>query len=151
MSEVRWKRLVLIFISSTMLLMGGSEKVMSQNHSTEGALAPCGTKPNCVSSQSTSERHKTEPFKLNSSGPAALRKLQAIISDLPGTTIIRAEDRYLQAEFKSRLFGFVDDVEFVANEQEGRVDVRSASRVGYYDFGANRRRVEKIRSLYDQE
>lgn len=131
--------------------MGCSEKAMGQNDSTGWALSPCGTKPNCVSSQSTSERHKTEPFKLDGSGIAAIRKLQTIIAALPGTTIIRAEDIYLHAEFKSRLFGFVDDVEFLADEKQGRVDVRSASRVGYYDFGANRRRVEKIRSLYDQE
>lgn len=131
--------------------MGCSEKAMGQNESPARALAPCGTKPNCVSSQSTSGRHKTEPFKLDGSGPAAVRKLQTIISALPGTTIIRAEELSLHAEFKSRLFGFVDDVEFLADEKEGRVDVRSASRLGYYDFGANRRRVEKIRSLYGQE
>lgn len=145
------KRLVLVFISIWIVLMGCSEKAMGQNNGTDRILAPCGTKPNCVSSQSTSERHKTEPFKLDSSGLAAIRKLKGIISALPGTTIVRAGDLYLHAEFKSRLFGFVDDVEFLVREQEGRVDVRSASRVGYYDFGANRRRVEKLRSLYDQE
>jgi len=51
---------------------------------------------------------------------------------------------YLRATFQSRSFGFVDDVEFLFDEQSGRIDFRSASRVGYSDFGANLRRMEAI-------
>ena len=142
------KHLLLMVIGSWIVLLGCSETAMGQNDSTSQTLPPCGTKPNCVSSQSTSERHSIEPLELEGSGPAAIRKLRAILSALPGATITQADDRSLHAEFRSRLFGFVDDVTFLADEQEGRVEVRSASRVGYYDFGVNRRRVEKIRRLY---
>lgn len=145
------KRLLLIVICSWIVLLGCGETAMSQNDSTGRSLPACGTKPNCVSSQNSSERHKTEPFALNGSGPAAIQKLRAIIAALPRTTITRVDDRYLHAEFKSRLFGFVDDVEFLADEKASRLEVRSASRVGYYDFGVNRRRVEKLRSLYELE
>jgi uncharacterized protein (DUF1499 family) len=55
---------------------------------------------------------------------------------------------YLHAEFRSALFGFVDDVEFRMDETAGRIDVRSASRTGYFDFGVNRRRVEEIRARF---
>jgi uncharacterized protein (DUF1499 family) len=48
------------------------------------------------------------------------------------------------------LFGFVDDMEFRMDEAAGRIDVRSASRTGYYDFGVNRRRVEEIRARISQ-
>ncbi len=130
--------------------MGCSEKVMGQNDNTDWSLAPCGTKPNCVSSQSTSERHKIEPFRLDGSGQASIQKIGAIIAALPRTTITQSEDLYLRAEFKSRLFGFVDDVEFLADEEGGSLHVRSASRLGYSDFGVNRRRVEKIRRLYEK-
>lgn len=143
------KRLLLISIGFWVVLLGGGETAMSQDDGTTRTLPPCGTKPNCVSSQSTSARHGIEPFGLDGSGPAAIRKLRAIIADLPRTTIIQADDRYLHAAFKSRLFGFVDDVEFLADAEAGRVEVRSASRLGYYDFGVNRRRVEKIRHLYE--
>jgi uncharacterized protein (DUF1499 family) len=51
---------------------------------------------------------------------------------------------YLHAEAKSRIFRFTDDLELVQGDA-GRVDVRSASRVGYGDWGVNRARVESLR------
>ena len=145
------KRLLLIFISGWILLMGYSGDVMGQDDDSVKSLAPCGTKPNCVSSQNTSDNHKVAPFRLDGSGRAAIEKIEEILSALPGATITQSEGLYLHAEFKSRVFGFVDDVEFLADEKENRVHVRSASRLGYSDFGVNRRRVEKIRTLYDKE
>ncbi|PZO25782.1 MAG: DUF1499 domain-containing protein, partial [Betaproteobacteria bacterium] len=44
-------------------------------------------------------------------------------------------------------FGFVDDVEFRIDQGSGLLHVRSASRVGYSDLDANRKRVEQIRVL----
>ena len=44
--------------------------------------------------------------------------------------------------------GFVDDVEFYFNKP-GRISLRSASRLGYSDMGVNRRRMEKIRNLFE--
>jgi uncharacterized protein (DUF1499 family) len=49
----------------------------------------------------------------------------------------------LQIEARSRLLGFVDDIEM--RVRGNRVVVRSASRVGYSDLGKNRRRLESIR------
>jgi uncharacterized protein (DUF1499 family) len=43
--------------------------------------------------------------------------------------------------------GFVDDVEFYFPD-EPIIHVKSASRIGYSDFGVNRERVEKIRELF---
>jgi uncharacterized protein (DUF1499 family) len=42
----------------------------------------------------------------------------------------------------------VDDLEFRLIPEEHIIDVRSASRVGYWDLGANRRRVERIRERF---
>jgi uncharacterized protein (DUF1499 family) len=52
-------------------------------------------------------------------------------------------------EFQSRWFGFVDDVEFLSNDANGRIDFLSASRVGYYDLGVNRRRMAELRRLFE--
>jgi uncharacterized protein (DUF1499 family) len=65
---------------------------------------------------------------------------------MPGARITHDEPSYIHAEFSSRFFKFVDDVEFILDGDAHRIDYRSASRIGYYDFGANRRRLEKIRS-----
>ncbi len=67
---------------------------------------------------------------------------------MKGSRITEEKPGYLHAEFRSALFGFVDDVEFRMDEAHGRIDVRSASRTGYYDFGVNRRRVEEIRKRF---
>jgi uncharacterized protein (DUF1499 family) len=59
--------------------------------------------------------------------------------------IVEESGGYMHAEATSRVFRFVDDVEFLMRPDGQLVDVRSASRVGYSDFGVNRRRIERIR------
>ena len=59
--------------------------------------------------------------------------------------IVRDERDYLYAEFRSRLLGYVDDVEFFFDG--AAIQVRSGSRLGRRDFGVNRKRVETIRRL----
>jgi uncharacterized protein (DUF1499 family) len=45
----------------------------------------------------------------------------------------------------------VDDVKFLFSADQPVIDVRSASRVGYYDFGMKRRRIEDIRKRWNEE
>ncbi len=66
---------------------------------------------------------------------------------MKGMQIVVEEPTYIHAEFTSALFRFVDDVEFLFAEPEKVIHVRSASRAGYYDFGANRTRIGRIRHL----
>ena len=66
--------------------------------------------------------------------------------DFPRTTIVEKSDTYIHVEARSRIFRFVDDVDFVLDVRESVIHVRSASRVGHGDLGVNRRRVEQIRS-----
>jgi uncharacterized protein (DUF1499 family) len=47
-------------------------------------------------------------------------------------------------EFRSVLWGFVDDVEFLFDDNARRIDIRSASRVGYSDLVVNRKGIEEI-------
>jgi uncharacterized protein (DUF1499 family) len=54
---------------------------------------------------------------------------------------------YVYAEFRSKLLGFVDDLELLYDDKAGLFHVRSASRLGRRDFGVNRTRVEKLRTL----
>jgi uncharacterized protein (DUF1499 family) len=106
-------------------------------------LAPCPDKPNCVSSLATDGDHRVEPFAVAGDlGWAALREAAA---SLPRTRIVEERPGYLHAECTSRLFRFVDDLELLRNEAGDRVDVRSASRTGYGDWGVNRARVESLR------
>jgi uncharacterized protein (DUF1499 family) len=74
-----------------------------------------------------------------------------IINSLKGARVTVSNDEYIQAEFVSSIFKFIDDVEFYFDTVEKVVQVRSASRKGYYDWGVNRRRIENIRKKLDQK
>ncbi len=111
----------------------------------DGRLSPCPETPNCVSSTATDEPHRVEPLELRGNPDEALDRLAAVVESFPRARIVERSKTYIHAEFKSALFRFVDDVEFLVNENEERIDVRSASRVGRSDLGVNRRRVEEIR------
>lgn len=104
-------------------------------------LAGCPDSPNCVCSFETRDSHRIEPLQTD------LAAVRSVISQLPRVAIITEEDNYLHAEFTSRLMGYVDDVEFLADPAAGLVHVRSASRLGHSDLGVNRERIENIRTL----
>ncbi len=76
--------------------------------------------------------------------PDARKRLVDIVGAMPRTTIVAEREDYLHVEFRSRLFRFVDDVEFYLEDERGLIQFRSASRLGYSDMGVNRRRMEKI-------
>jgi uncharacterized protein (DUF1499 family) len=65
-----------------------------------------------------------------------------------GGTIARQSDEYVWATFRTKVFRFVDDMEFRMAAEENTIHVRSASRVGYSDLGLNRRRMEELRSKF---
>jgi len=122
------------FFALGLLSQGGSAPGL-----VDGRLAPCPETPNCVSSEDGTEEAKsvaTLPL-------GAWDQLPDVIASLGGTVTGTGED-YLAAEFKSSIFGFVDDVEF--RRSVDGVHVRSASRVGYSDGGVNAQRVASIRA-----
>jgi len=113
----------------------------------DGKLKACPGSPNCVCSESYAETdaaHQISSVKLSGINIEAPWKLlrQAVIDQ--GGQIIREDDVYLHAEFTSSVFRFVDDLELRMDRQSGLIHLRSASRVGHSDLGANRKRVEAI-------
>jgi uncharacterized protein (DUF1499 family) len=109
-----------------------------------GRLRPCPSSPNCVSSEASDS--DLAPFKLP--GKDGWERLRLAI-DSEGGSIEREEAGYLHATFRSRLFGFVDDLE--CRLDGSTIQVRSASRLGWWDMGANRRRVELLRKAMAAE
>lgn len=103
-------------------------------------LAPCPDSPNCVSSFESSETHGIAPLN------ASIAEVQQVLVGLDEANIVSAEFDYLYAEFTTPIMGFVDDVEFLQDSGGGVTHVRSASRLGYSDLGANRDRIERIRA-----
>ena len=110
------------------------------------SLKPCPSKPNCVSSLSTNKSHAVDPLQYRGDWRDAKQGLLELIENLPRANIEENLNEYVHAVFKSRIFGFVDDVEFVFDDAQKVIHIRSASRLGYYDFGVNRQRVEMLRA-----
>jgi uncharacterized protein (DUF1499 family) len=108
----------------------------------DSRLEPCPSSPNCVSS----DGGDVPPFRLAAPPERAWTALREVLEARPRTEIVESADGYLRAEETSRLFRFVDDVEFELRPERGTIAVRSASRVGYWDLGVNGRRVAAIRS-----
>ncbi len=115
----------------------------------DGKLRACPKSPNCVSSESDSASSRVEPLTFQGPPEKAWGDLEETIQEMGGK-IQEEHDGYLWATFTTRLFRFVDDVEFRMVSADGMIHVRSGSRVGYSDLGVNRRRVEKLRTLFNK-
>ncbi|MDM8347803.1 DUF1499 domain-containing protein [Pseudomonas sp. sp1636] len=115
----------------------------------DGRLAPCPESPNCVNSQTGDEEQRIEPLPLRGSPSQTRALLVKLLADEPRARLIEQETNYLRAEFSSQVLRFVDDVEFLIGEHA--VDVRSASRLGYADFGVNRKRIEQLRQRLGEQ
>lgn len=113
-----------------------------------GRLKPCPSTPNCVSSRAEDPAKHMAPLPYRVDRATSRRLVIAIVSAMPRTTLVTQEDHYLHVEFRSRVFGFVDDVEFWFDDEAARIDFRSASRTGYSDLGVNRKRMNAISEAF---
>jgi uncharacterized protein (DUF1499 family) len=116
----------------------------------DGKLAPCPGRPNCVSSEHPDGPSRIEPLTFRGTSEAAWESLRRAVQGIGGT-VEREEVDFLWAVFTSTVFRFVDDMEFRMDGATQTIHVRSASRIGYWDLGANRRRVETLRKRFVQE
>jgi uncharacterized protein (DUF1499 family) len=114
---------------------------------TAGRLAPCPGSPNCVSSEAAADEQRVEPLRYDGDAAQARARLLDVLNGMDRARIVQSTDDYVHVEFRSAVFGFVDDVEFYFSPP-GTLQVRSASRTGYYDFGVNRERVETLRARF---
>ncbi len=151
--------LIVLLAGGAMLLLLGLARLVVQQLSPmpaqlgvrDGWLVDCPATPNCVSSQAppADAVHRVEPLPYAADPAAAREQLLAVLDGLPRTRLIANEPRYVHAEVRSLVWGFVDDVEFFIDEPAGVVHVRSASRLGRGDMGVNRARAEAIRRAFN--
>jgi len=138
----------MIFIVCSLGLLGCSVSAPKLGVQDE-QLLPCPISPNCVTS--FGDNRDMSPIMFDGAEQDAHSQLVAIIKTLPRTTIIEHNSHYIRAEFRSQLFGFVDDVEFVLlanSNNQTTIHFRSASRLGFSDLGANKSRMEDIKSKF---
>ncbi|MGD9040545.1 MAG: DUF1499 domain-containing protein [Desulfobacteraceae bacterium] len=114
----------------------------------ENQLPPCPDSPNCVSTQSESKRHSMAPLPYLQTREASRERILSILKGMKRTEIVKLTESTIHVEFRTAIWGFVDDVEFLFDDAARVVHFRSASRSGYYDFGLNRRRMKEISERY---
>ncbi|MBL8413756.1 MAG: DUF1499 domain-containing protein [Propionivibrio sp.] len=145
MATTQWTcKLTLIVVLALGGCSGGIPANTGQNGST---LAPCPASPNCVSSLASAESQRVAALPYSGDAAQAQSRLLGVLKGMERVHIVRVEEAYIHAEFRSALLGFVDDVEFLF-DPPGTIQIRSASRLGYSDFGVNRERVTAIHALF---
>ncbi|WP_068791362.1 DUF1499 domain-containing protein [Maridesulfovibrio hydrothermalis] len=118
---------------------------------TDGKLSPCPESPNCVLSQASDKEHAIAPLSATGSTGEVMKQLKGCLEKIDGLKNITIEGPYLHAEFSSKVFRFVDDLECFYNAGKGQIEIRSAARLGYTDFSVNRKRVEILRRLFEAQ
>lgn len=116
----------------------------------DGKLAACPESPNCVCSQAADSGKRIPAIVLpkTDDGQAAIKRIKSVVAEhFSDATLVTEEENYLHYEFRSLVFRFVDDVEFLIDADQQQIDFRSASRVGHSDLGMNAKRMRKITSL----
>ena len=139
--------LAIILILAVVLVVVGrifSGRVAKPADVGTGTLAPCPESPNCVSTLASDDLHQIEPIRLEQPSAGAIQALATIMGKMPKSKIVTQTDNYLHVELRSSFWNFIDDVEFLVDEEAGQIHSRSAARTGYSDLGVNKNRYHQI-------
>jgi len=123
----------------------------------DGSLKGCPSTSNCWSTFATDDKHVSAAFTYDKPKEEAIQDLTQVLNAYPkdglkidektlvdggGWRMMKIEDGYIYLEYESKKFGFIDDVEFFV--QDGKIQYRSASRLGDSDLGVNAYRLNFI-------
>ncbi|CAN6296956.1 unnamed protein product [Urochloa humidicola] len=131
------------------------------------SLALCPATNNCVSTSEeiSDSTHYAPPWNYNPKGgrrgkpiskEEAMKELIEVVTktkpDNFTPRIVEKTDDYIRVEYESPIFGFVDDVEFwFPPGNKPIIQYRSASRSGFVDFSANKKRVKELRLALEKK
>ncbi|MCC5604052.1 DUF1499 domain-containing protein [Nostoc favosum] len=136
---------ILLTLINSLILPNAAWAAFSALGVDNGHLSSCPPSDNCVVSQDGDPKHAIDPIAYHIDRNAARKTLLKTLTVVPRTEVIEQTDNYIHALSKSRIFKFIDDVEFYFPPNESVIHVRSAARMGESDLGVNRRRLEQIR------
>ena len=120
---------------------------LSAVEGSQPVLAGCDGLDNCVSSTANNAENLVDPISYDGDVSEVIGKIATLVAAQEGTEIAVQSPTYLHAIFKTKLMGYTDDLEVLVDEITGTLNIRSASRIGKSDLGANRKRVNALREL----
>lgn len=137
--------ILLLFAGAILLSCSGRQPTIKAEG--KRLLTDCPDTPNCVYSQATRSHQKIGSIDIQpATAQQSWDKLVDIVKQQGGEILVD-DGNYCHAVFTSMIFRFKDDLELKLGQSQ--IDIRSASRVGKSDFGVNRKRVEKIKAIYN--
>ena len=143
----------LIALAHTLLALmalGGCVAFTSTSPNTSAQEATglgCTFSSNCVNSLGG---NGLPPLRYSGTSAQAMAALQATLATFPEAQMVRSGDLGLTSIFTTSV-GFKDDVEFKIDPQSRRIDFRSKSMVGLYDFGKNRSRMQDFAARFEKQ
>ena len=147
-----WVTISLVVLTALIMLMIFGSRWYSAKYAhskslgfEQGQLIECGKSPNCVSSQTAQSSKRIAPINASDTPELTWLMLRDLVETMPQASLITESETYRHYQFTTPLMGFIDDVELLFVYREQLIQVKSASRVGESDLGANRKRVESLR------
>ncbi|MFK7732854.1 MAG: DUF1499 domain-containing protein [Pseudomonadales bacterium] len=110
-------------------------------------LPACARFPNCVNSMSGKGGQAIEPL---SATQVQWQELIRFIKQQNNWSVALQRDNFVQAVSKSSLMRFRDDIQLLYKAEQNLIHVRSSSRFGVSDMGVNRKRVEFLRQILEE-
>ena len=147
---MRWIIFGVVLVLLVLVIVGGykNNEVPSELGVENGKLAKLPASPNAVSSQTEVEDKYVEPLAFKTDLATSYQQILSILEQDPSIEILKQQDAYIHAVASTEGIGFKDDLEFYFDRESQVIHYRSASRVGYSDFGKNRARYNEIKKKY---
>ena len=112
----------------------------------DAAALRCTHSGNCVSSV---DAEGLPPLRYNGNAVHGMAQLMATLRRFPEARVVHQDAQSVETIFTTFL-GFRDSVEFRLDAAGQRIDFRSQSLLGRYDFGKNRSRMQAVSERFGQ-
>jgi len=140
------------FIASLAILLSGCASDAPKPHASDAydsisSHLACTLASNCANSLGTGS---LLPLRYTGTPAQAMTMLQATLKTFPEATVVRSEDLALEVIFTTPV-GFRDQVDFRIDAQTQRIEFRSRSLFGFFDWGKNRSRMQEFAARFEQQ
>ena len=134
---------------AALIAIAGCASAPQKSAGRSDAITPCTLAPHCASSTNAKDSvFYVEPIRYNGSIEQAHAALIDVLNRQANAKINLDALPLVRSTFRTAI-GFADDVSFAFRDDGKTIDVKSTSRLGLYDFGVNRRRVEQLRREFN--
>jgi len=131
--------------------MGSSVAGGFEQRDGENRLLDCPDMPNCQGTESSRVSQQVDRVAIYNDPDKTMEKVVSIVGAQTGAELVSQDGSYAHFTFTSATLQFVDDVEFLMSDDRQSVQLRSASRLGKSDLGANEKRIKELNTVLSGE